>query len=241
MENQKNRNLIKRIVFSLILFGITTMNYAEKFRIKHIYAPVVQVLGQHSTTVTFPVYYPIAISNDDYAITENLSDTFSIKSDDFGIYKVLLSEEMNERTKEINKILTMPNVEKILITNDPKRDLWYQLNKDQPKFTMQKFIKGFRRSNTIDLGDFHNQQERRKAQRTIQVSNYISDLAQIGYSKNKVKFADFYGTTNIIPKKEGLEVILTLKNVGPFDVTLSNPKEWEAIPKVGEEVNTDKT
>lgn len=48
-------------------------------------------------------------------------------------------------------------------------------------------------------------------------------------------------TLFLIPKKEGLEVILTLKNVGPFDVTLSNPKEWEAIPKVGEEVNTDKT
>ena len=241
MENKKIRILIKRIAFSLILFGITTMNYAENFRVKHIYAPVVQVLGQHSTTVTFPVYYPIAISNDDYAITENLSDAFSIKSDDFGIYKVPLSKEMKEKTKEINKILTMPDIEKTLITNDSKSDLWYQLNKDQPKLTMQKFIKGFRRSNTIDLDDFHNLKERRKAQRTIQVSNYISDLAQIGYSKNKVKFADFYGAINIIPKKEGLEVILTLKNVGPFDVTLSNPKEWEAIPKVGDEVNTDKT
>ena len=56
-----------------------------------------------------------------------------------------------------------------------------------------------------------------------------------------MKFADFYGTTNIFPKSNGLEVILALKNVGPFDVTITNPKEWGEIPKVGEDVNTDHT
>lgn len=241
MGNQKIINGIKQIAFSFFFFGITTMNHAENFEIKHIYTPVVKVLGQHSSAVTFPVYYPIAISNDNYVITENLSDTFAIKSEDFGIYKTPLTEDMKKRMNEVNKILRMPYVKKMVLTNDPKRDLWYQLDINNLQIKMNKYIEGFQRTDTISLENFHSQPERKKAERTIQISNYISDLAKVGYSGNKKKLADFYGITNIIPKKEGLEVTVTLRNIGPFDVEVNSPKEWGGIPKVGEEVNTDKT
>ena len=41
-------------------------------------------------------------------------------------------------------------------------------------------------------------------------------------------------------EKEGLEVILTLKNVGPFDVTFSNPSHWGDIANLEEPFNENK-
>lgn len=45
MDNQKIRKLIKKITFCFLLFGITTMNYAENFMIKHSYVEINHSFG----------------------------------------------------------------------------------------------------------------------------------------------------------------------------------------------------
>ena len=207
------------------------MSYAEYFHIKHIYSPIVQVFGMHSQEVTFPVSYPIAISDDGYVIVENLRSITSsiIDSDEFGIYKAPLSTDMRQRKNEVNKTLSMPYIENALITDDPKSDLQYQLNIDQPN-AVEKLIKGFKRSDNISLVNYKGR-KKQSAERTIRISDYISDLAEVGYGKDRVKFADFYGVPSITPKKEGLEIALTFKNVGPFDVKFGNLKDLEDISK----------
>ena len=132
MDDQKIIKPIKSAIISLLLFGATTMIYADQFHIKHIYSPVVQVLGMHSQEVTFPVSYPIAISDDDYVIVENLRSIRSsiIDSDEFGIYKAPLSADMIKRKNEVNKILSIPRIENVLATNNQNNDLIYTLNNE---------------------------------------------------------------------------------------------------------------
>ncbi|WP_228270507.1 hypothetical protein [Acinetobacter guillouiae] len=239
MENQKIRILIKRITFSLLFFGITTMNNAQDFQIKHIYTPVVKTLGQHSTVVTFPVYYPIAISNDDYVLTKNLSGIFSIKSDEFGIFKAPLTEEMKRRMIEVNRILGIPKIEKFLATKNKERDFIYVLDNNTSR-QKNGTIEGFQIYDKWNTDEFIKHGKQSQVKHSKLISDFISDLEDIGYSKNTEKFADFYGTTNIIPKKEGLEVILTLKNVGPFDITFSNPSKWGDIIDLEEPFDENK-
>ncbi|RKG40828.1 hypothetical protein [Acinetobacter rongchengensis] len=235
MGNQKIKYLIKKILISFLFFGITTMNYADNFQIKHIYTINTYILSHHISSSSSS----IVISSNNDVITDNLSGIFEIQSNEFGIFKVPLNTEMKQKMLDVNKLLRMPYIEKNLITNNPERGFSYQLNVDQPEIMKSQFIQGLQRNENIN--NFNTQQERNKAQHTIKVNDFIMDLVLYGISKNKVKFADFYGTTNIFPKSNGLEVILALKNVGPFDVTITNPKEWGEIPKVGEDVNTDHT
>ena len=237
MENQKIRVLTQIIALSFLFCGITTMNYAENFNIKYSYTDVVKTINPPMSIS----YNTIAISNDNSIVIDHLSDVFSIKSDEFGIYKTPLSEEMKVKMQEINKLLRVSNIEKILATDNEKRDFIYVLDNDNVQFRKQKIIKGLEIVENWDKNQFLKYGNPKQAQSSQKISQFYIDLVKNFHSQPKVKVADFYGTTNIIPKKEGLEVILTLKNVGPFDVTLSNPKSWEAIPKVGEEVNTDKT
>lgn len=240
MENQKNRSLIKTIILYFLFLGIITMSYAENFEIKHRYIQVEKTFNQTFNILMPPSYYGVTISNDDYVITKNLSGIFSVKSDDFGIFKAPLTEEMKRKMKEVNRILRIPKIEKILATTNEEKAFTYVLDNNTQREKNETIV-GFKIYDRWDNDEFLKYGKQSQVKHSKLISDFISDLEDIGYSKNNEKFADFYGTTNIIPKKEGLEVILTLKNVGPFDVTLSNPKSWEAIPKVGEEVNTDKT
>ncbi len=76
MDNQKISKLIKKITFCFLLFGITTMNYAEKFKIKHKYTDIVKtVLSPPMSTSS----NTIVISNDDNIIIDHLTDVFSSK------------------------------------------------------------------------------------------------------------------------------------------------------------------
>ena len=66
MDNQKISKLIKKITFCFLLFGITTMNYAEKFKIKHKYTDIVKTLSPPMSTSS----NTIVISNDDNIIID---------------------------------------------------------------------------------------------------------------------------------------------------------------------------
>lgn len=208
------------------------MIYADQFHIKHIYSPVVQVLGMHSQEVTFPVSYPIAISDDDYVIVENLRSIRSsiIDSDEFGIYKAPLSADMIKRKNEVNKILSIPRIENVLATNNQNNDLIYTLN-NESKEQKNETIRGFKIFDTWKVDEFLKYGKKSQLKSSQTISNFISDLEDLGRSKDRVKFADFSGVTNIIPKKEGLEVAVTFKNVGPFDVKFGNLKDLEDISK----------
>ena len=228
----------KKLLTFFLLFGITTINYAENFYIKHEYTQVFKTFDPPMSIW----YDKIAISNDDYIITDRLSDISRIESDVFGVYKTPLTIEMKKRMVEINKLFRLPHIEEILATSNKQRDFIYVLdmnNTEMKQIEMIKMISGLEVTSDWDLDKFLKYGNRSQAKNHEKISQFIIDLIDNGISKNKVKFADFYGTTNILPKNNGLEVTLTLKNIGPFDVTITNPKEWGEIPKVGEDVNTD--
>lgn len=109
MENQKIRVLTQIIALSFLFCGITTMNYAQNFQIKHIYEPIVNTLGHHMSTASFP----IAISGDSDVITSGLAGSSIIDSNEFGIYKTPLTADAKKRVDEINQLLRMPYIEKI--------------------------------------------------------------------------------------------------------------------------------
>ncbi len=235
MDNQKISKLIKKITFCFLLFGITTMNYAENFKIKHRYVQV-----NHSFGIPMQTWkHEIFVSNDDYIVTGRLSDIFSIKSDDFGVFKVPLTADLKKTMYEVNKILRIPKIDKILATSKKEKDFYYVLDHDTPQ---KKYatIQGFEIYNKWNINEYLKYGKKNQANFSQKISDFIEDLDRFGYSKEKKKFADFYGTTNIIPRKEGLEVILTLKNVGPFDVTFSNPSHWGDIANLEEPFNENK-
>lgn len=222
MGNQKNRCLIKKTIISFLILGITTMNYADNFQIKHIYAPIVRIFTPPMSTASFP----IAISTDNDVITADING--KVSNDDFGVFKTPLSVEMKSKMIQINRLLRLPHIEKNLITNNPRGDFWYKLDVNHPEVTKQNLLKDFEIDDHVKTESPKNSQSL-KEKNSQAISQYFFDLVNIGYSKDKVKFADFYGITNITTKEYGLLVILTLKNVGPFDVTLTNPKEWQDI------------
>lgn len=226
MGYQKIINSIKLAVFSFLFLGITTMNYAENFSIKYKYTDIVKANFIPMSTS----YNTIAISNDDYIIIDNFVGSSPIKSEDFGIYKAPLTEEMKVRTKEVNQLLRMPHIEKLLATSNKEKDFSYVLNSNTP---MEKYgtIEGLEVKQDWNLEHFLKYGSAKQAKNSQKISQFYIDLIENFYSKNRVKFADFYGTTNIIPKKEGLEVIVTFKNVGPFDVKVSSPKDFQDISK----------
>lgn len=232
MDDQKIIKPIKSAIISLFLFGATTMSYAEHFHIKHIYSPIVQAPGIHSPTATIPVSYPIAISDDDYVIVGNLRSITSsiIDSDEFGIYKTPLSTDMRKRKNEVNKILGIPRIENVLATNNKNNDLAYTLD-NESKQQKSEALRGFKVYSTWNTDEFLKYGKKSQVKSSQTISTFISDLEDLGESKDRVKFADFYGVTNIIPKKEGLEVDITFKNVGPFDVKFGNFKDIEDISK----------
>ncbi|RKG40827.1 hypothetical protein [Acinetobacter rongchengensis] len=214
----------KKLLSFFLFFGITITSYADDFQIKHIYVPIVRIYTPPMSTARFP----IAISTDNDVITAEING--KVSNDDFGVFKTPLSIEMKNRMLEINRLLRLPHIEKILITNNPNGDFWYKLDVNHSELTKQNLLKDFEvddHAKTESSNKSHNLKEKNSQA----ISQYFFDLVDIGYSKDKVKFADFYGITNIIPKDYGLLVVLTLKNVGPFDVTLSNPKEWQDILK----------
>lgn len=235
MDNQKISKLIKKITFCFLLFGITTMNYAEKFKIKHKYTDIVKTLSPPMSTSS----NTIVISNDDNIIIDHLTDVFSVKSDEFGIFKVPLTEAMKVKTKEVNQLLRMPYVEKLLATKNKEKSFSYVLdiNTQREKFGT---IEGLEITRDWNLEHFLKYGSTKQAKNSQKISQFYIDLIENYYSKDRFKFADFYGTTNIIPRKEGLEVILTLKNVGPFDVTFSNPSHWGDIANLEEPFNENK-
>ena len=239
MENQKNRSLIKTIILYFLFLGIITMSYAEKFEIKHRYIQVEKTFNQTFNILMPPSYYGVTISNDDYVITKNLSGIFSVKSDDFGIFKAPLTEEMKRRMKEVNRILRIPKIEKILATTNEEKAFTYVLDNNTQREKNETIV-GFKIYDRWDNDEFLKYGKQSQVKHSKLISDFISDLEDIGYSKNNEKFADFYGTTNIIPKKEGLEVILTLKNVGPFDITFSNPSKWGDIVDLEEPFDENK-
>ena len=225
MDNQKIRKLIKKITFCFLLFGITTMNYAENFMIKHSYVEINHSFGIPQQTWYDKTY--ISTNND--VITDTLSDTSLVMSSDkFGIYKTPLTTELKKRMFEVNKIQRLPNIDKILATKKKEKDFHYVLDRDTVN---QKYgtIDGFEIYYPWNINEYLKHGKKNHAKLSQQISDFVADLSLLGYSEARVKFADFYGIPNIIPKKEGLEVILTLKNVGPFDVTISNPKDFQDI------------
>lgn len=236
MDNQKIRKLIKKIMFCFLLFGITTMNYAENFKIKHKYARINHTFGIPMQTWQ----YIIVVSNNNDVITDTLSDTSLVMSSDkFGIYKTPLTTELKKRMFEVNKILRLPNIDKILATKKKEKDFHYVLDRDTVN---QKYgtIDGFEIYYPWNINEYLKHGKKNHAKLSQQISDFVADLSLLGYSEARVKFADFYGIPNIIPKKEGLEVILTLKNVGPFDVTFSNPSHWGDIANLEEPFNENK-
>ena len=229
MGNQKIKHLIFKIfTFIFIFLGQMTMSYAENFDVKHLYSRTIKSIGiPYSETV-----YTTVISTDDNIITENLISMMSekIDSDTFGIFKSPLSEKMKQRTIEINQFLNFKSIEEKLTVDNDQFDFYYRININRPQITRSKLIGGFNFDLDLQYRNSNIQKEREKEKNTLKINQYLSDLGVNGRSQ-KTKFADFYGIANIIPKDYGLLVVLTLKNVGPFDVTLTNPKEWQDILK----------
>ncbi|WP_227565801.1 hypothetical protein [Acinetobacter bereziniae] len=105
------------------------MNYAENFKIKHRYVQV-----NHSFGIPMQTWkHEIVVSNDDYIVTGRLSDIFSIKSDDFGVFKVPLTADLKKTLYEVNKILRIPKIDKILATSKKEKDFYYVLDHDTPQ------------------------------------------------------------------------------------------------------------
>lgn len=227
----------KKLLSFILFFGITTMNYAENFYIKHRYTVTTHILSHHMSSSSSST----AISDNNDIITENMiGDLTLIEANDFGIFKVPLTLEMKKTMLEINKLLRVPYIKKSLITNNPQRDFGYQLDRNQPEIMESQLIEGLPRNENINVNSFHSSQERSKAQNTIKINDFIMHLSILGHSNLKVKLADFYGMTKVSPKKNGVEVILTLKNIGPFDITFSNPSRWGNIVNLDDEYNENK-
>lgn len=221
--------MLKIYILIILIWG-TTMTHAEDLfnRVKYLY----------TYDRIRPEHYPqpdgnLLISQQNSLIYSNLIgyDDYKDKNNaEFGVYEVTLNSEQLKIIEEMNSIFRSKSNEEYLNNKNSQYKISFgEWGKDS-KWTVRSINKKFPNQLYV-INDNYPEVTKNRLKDINKIINGFNQMVENNAIAKRISTLEMNNSVSFIKKDDGLEVVVSFKNIGDYNINITNPYLWREEPK----------